>query len=58
MNLVEQRLKWRKEYEEGLVPFDSVLKDYRENRLSEHWRASSLVERLCEYIIFLEERRV
>lgn len=53
--LVEERKKWRKEMEEGNLPFMPVLKAYRDNRGSESWRSSKTAEVMCEYILFLEE---
>lgn len=32
----------------------AILADYKENRNSESWRTSRVVEELCEYIIYLE----
>lgn len=55
MNLVKQRNEWRKE-----MMYDSfrsdVLQAYRINRDREDWRSSETTEKLCEYILFLEER--
>lgn len=33
-----------------------ILADYKENRNSESWRTSRVVEELCEYILYLERR--
>lgn len=52
--LVEQRNEWKREFEEGIKPFNPVLDEYKANRNSESWRSSSMSERICEYTLFLE----
>lgn len=54
--LVLERKKWRKDFEAGLACDAPVLRDYRQHRDSELWRVSSQVEKLCEYILFLEDQ--
>ncbi len=54
--LVEERKKWRKEFENGKALNSPILDDYRNNRDSEMWRKTRLSERLCEYILFLEDK--
>lgn len=54
MNLVKQRNEWRKEMMYGNFHLD-VLQAYRINRDREDWRSSEITEKLCEYILFLEE---
>ena len=56
MNLQKYRNDLRKEYENGKVCDSIVLKDYRENRNTEEWRTSLIVEELCEYILYLESK--
>lgn len=53
MNLVAQRNEWRKQMEEGTF-YSNILEAYKQNRHSELWKTSETVERLCEYILFLE----
>jgi len=55
-NLVNQRDSWRRNFDNGSKPSSPLLFDYRMNRDSTHWRVSSHVEELCEYILWLEER--
>lgn len=55
MNLVKQRNEWRKEAIYGDFHSD-VLQAYRTHRDREDWRSSETIEKLCEYILFLEER--
>ena len=54
--LVEERDKWRKEFESRKLD-NSLLNDYRKNRDSNEWRVSRVVEQLCEYILYLEGGR-
>ena len=56
MNLVNQRLQWREEMEQGKFANDSILNTYKSNRFSERWRISYIVEYLCEHIMFLEDK--
>lgn len=56
MNLVEERNKWRKEFEQGNKPDCQYLNDYRKYRNSEYWRASRYAEQICEYILYLEDQ--
>ena len=55
MNLVEERHAWRTEIEAGTFQEPYELQMYRTQRESHYWRSSRIVERLCEYIIYLEK---
>jgi len=52
--LVQERDGWRRDFEAGERPDSAILADYRKHRNSEYWRASRAMEKLCEYILFLE----
>jgi len=52
MNLLHSRERWAEQFTAGVRP--KLVKKYELNRTSEHWRSSSVVEELCEYILFLE----
>lgn len=54
MNLIAHRDQWAQAFKDGAEP--SFMKTYRGSRNSETWRGSSLVEELCEYIMYLEGR--
>lgn len=54
-SLVEERNKWREQLEEGESLNIPVLDAYKDNRNSEDWRVSSQIEKLCEYVMFLED---
>lgn len=56
MNLVEQRLRWRAEFNSGERPELEPLKHYESIRCSETERMSAQVEKLCEYILYLESK--
>lgn len=56
MNLVNERLSWRDEFEAGIKPEWKPYDEYVENRSSNRWRASRVSERFYEYVIWLEER--
>ena len=53
--LVDQRLSWHKEFEAGELN-SSYLKEYKSIRLSESDRMGVGIERLCEYVIWLESK--
>lgn len=53
-SLVQERNEWRACFQMGVLPTFGPLLDYRENRNSEAWRASTQVEELCEYVLHLE----
>jgi len=52
--LQDERYTWRKEMEQGTWIEPDILQQYRANRDSSLWRATRQVEKLCEYILFLE----
>ena len=55
MNVLDERKAWTKAYLEG-EPCDSLwLADYRKNHESDTWRASSQMEKLCAYVLVLED---
>ena len=55
--VVPAREKWRDEIElnQTLVGH-KLLDDYRKNRGSNSFRTSKIVEQLCEYVLFLEDK--
>ena len=53
--LVDQRLGWHKEFEAGELN-SSYLNEYKSIRLSESHRMGVGIERLCEYVLWLESR--
>lgn len=58
MNLVRDRESWRKLFESGFTigVLPEFLYEYKKNRNSEYFRLSQSVEKLCEYIVYLEEQ--
>lgn len=56
MNLVKQRLAWEAKYALDADHNFPVFTDYKENRMSEHFRLSSSLEEFFEYVISLEEK--
>jgi hypothetical protein len=52
--LPDERHKWRFEIEQGFWLEPYVLEQYRKNRESSLWRSTWEVEKLCEYVLFLE----
>lgn len=52
--LTDERYTWRQELEHGFWHEPDILQQYRANRDSNLWRATRQVEKLCEYILFLE----
>jgi len=64
MNLVEQRESWTKEWEAGVTPCyyqkgfiipPEKIDEYRNNKLNHLWRANREHERVCDYLIWLEQ---
>ena len=64
MNLILQRESWTKEWEAGVIPFyyqkgfvipPEKIEEYRLNKLNPLWRASVEHERICDYLIWLEQ---
>lgn len=53
-SLVAERLRWSTEYKGGAKPTFAPYQDYKENRLSEQWRASAATEKFHEYVLYLE----
>lgn len=56
MSLVDERNGWRTSFENGEEVYMPILEKYRECRDSESWRTSRICERMCEYILHLEEQ--
>lgn len=56
MNLVKQRLAWEAKYALGANHSFPAFTDYKENRMSEHFRLSSSLEEFMEYVISLENK--
>lgn len=56
MNLVKQRLAWATKYALGEPHNFKAFTDYKENRMSEHFRLSSSMEEFMEYVISLENK--
>ena len=56
MSLVEQRNGWLAECIAGTFLPHFLFEDYKANRNSELWRSSAQLERLFEYILFLERK--
>lgn len=55
VSLVYERDQWRQEFRNGTRPRPWTLGTYEHNRNDELWRASRLLEDLCEYTLYLEE---
>jgi hypothetical protein len=56
VNLVKERLSWKKEFQEGVIPLFSPYEEYKQNRLSEMWRSSRYSEKWFEYVKWLEDK--
>lgn len=54
--LLEERKRWRQAFEHGTRPISPLLSDYRKGRNSEQFRLSRVVEEICEYVLYLEDR--
>jgi len=54
--LTDERNKWRRQLETQSTDWDEpiYLQDYRLNRNSDLWRSTRALEKLCEYILYLE----
>jgi len=52
--LQDERYTWRQEIIHGIWYEPYVLQQYRAHRDSNLWRSTREVEKLCEYILFLE----
>ena len=55
MNLIEERKNWRVEMENGSFVPHHLYRDYLKYRDSDLWRSSRQLERIFEYIRYLEE---
>lgn len=58
MNLVKSRDKWKERFVNGEPPESKLLMDYRKYRDTEDWRATSAIEELLEYILYLERNQI
>ena len=56
INVVDQRNLWRDEMEQGNFTPHEMYPDYLKNRDSDLWRASRQIEKMFEYIRYLEEQ--
>lgn len=56
MDLVQERESWRKEMESGTFFVHHMYQSYKMNRNSPYWRSTKQLERLFEYIMYLEEQ--
>jgi hypothetical protein len=56
LNLVKQRLAWEVKYHLGATHNFQAFIDYKENRMSEHFRLSTSLEEFMEYVISLENK--
>lgn len=54
--LLEERKQWRRAFEQGDKPTSPLLTDYRKGRNRESFRLSRVVEEICEYVLYLEDR--
>jgi len=52
--LTDERYIWRHEIQCGFWHEPLVLQQYRANRDSNLWRSTREVEKLCEYVLYLE----
>jgi len=52
--LVGERNIWREYFKSGGKLDCHIFNEYKENRESELWRASRQIEKMCEYILYLE----
>ena len=52
--LRDERESWRDRFDRGYKPF--LLGEYVQNRESELWRSTRIMEQLCEYILWLEDK--
>jgi len=63
-SVVVQRESWIKEWEEGVTPCyyqkgfvipPEKIDEYKNNKLNPLWRANKEHERICDYLIWLEQ---
>lgn len=50
--LVSERNEYKMKISKGYKPW--LLEEYRKHRDSELWRATRIIEELCEYALYLE----
>lgn len=53
MSLVKEREQWLEEFKIGIVDLP-LLATYKANRASNSWRSTHSLEKICEYVIYLE----
>lgn len=56
VGLLDERKAWEHELKHNLWTEPFILEQYRKNRNSNEWRTTRQVERLCEYVLFLEKK--
>ena len=65
MGIIYQREWWTSDWESGATPFfyqkgfkipKEKVEEYRLNKLNPLWRASVEHERMCDYLLWLEEK--
>jgi hypothetical protein len=56
VDLLEESNFWKKEFLDGTYEEPYFLVEYRQNRNSDLWRSTRVVEKMCEYILFLENK--
>jgi hypothetical protein len=54
MTLIEERNKWRDEFESGEYERPWAIHEYQKNREDCLWRSTRIIEHLCEYTLYLE----
>lgn len=54
MTLVEERNDWRDAFNSGDYERPWMIVEYDQVRDNNHWRASRIIEELCEYCLHLE----
>ena len=42
--------------EKGQVPDIAILEEHRANRDNPYWRSTAMMEIMCEYILYLEDK--
>lgn len=52
----KERKLWKKRFERGIRVESPWLEDYEKNRYSNLWRSTRGLEKLCEYILYLESK--
>jgi hypothetical protein len=54
--LQDKKNYWDNKFKNGYIPKAKILMDYREYRNSELHRTTRLIEEICEYVLYLEEK--